>query len=115
MIKMRQYLPIDNHCCAAPNADTLYTMAWLDVAEEPWVMTIPEIKDRYYIVPFLDGFSEVIKVVSSINDGSKSQTLAITGPGWSGTLPEGVTQVEVIDSHRVDAGAHLQYRHARRL
>jgi len=94
MIKMRTYLPIDNHCCAAPNADTLYTLAWLDVAEEPWIMNIPEIRDRYYIVPFLDGFSEVIKVFSSINDGSKSQTLAITGPGWSGTLPEGVTQVE---------------------
>ncbi len=30
MIKMRTYLPIDNHCCAAPNADTLYTIAWLD-------------------------------------------------------------------------------------
>ena len=28
MIKMRTYLPIDNHCCAAPNADTLYTIAW---------------------------------------------------------------------------------------
>ena len=94
MIKMRTYLPIDNHCCAAPNADTLYTIAWLDVYEEPWILSIPEIKDRYYIVPLLDGFSEVIKVISSIKDGAKAQTLAITGPGWSGTLPEGVTQVK---------------------
>lgn len=94
MIKMRTYLPIDNHCCAAPNADTLYTMAWLDVADEPWVLSIPEISDRYYIVPLLDGFSEVIKVVSSINDGARAQALAITGPGWSGTLPEGVTEVK---------------------
>ena len=94
MIKMRTYLPIDNHCCAAPNADTLYTIAWLDVYDEPWVLSIPEIKDRYYIVPLLDGFSEVIKVISSIKDGDKAQTLAITGPGWSGTLPEGVTEVK---------------------
>lgn len=94
MINMREYLPIDNHCCAAPNADTLYTMAWFDVYEEPWVLTVPEISDRYYIIPLLDGFSEVIKVVSSINDGSKAQTFAITGPGWSGKLPEGVIQVE---------------------
>ena len=94
MIKMRTYLPIDNHCCAAPNADTLYTIAWLDVYEEPWLLSIPEIRDRYYIVPLLDGFSEVIKVVSSINDGSKAQTLAITGPGWTGTLPQGVTEVK---------------------
>jgi hypothetical protein len=94
MIKMRTYLPIDNHCCAAPNADTLYTIAWLDVYDEPWVLSIPEIKDRYYIVPLLDGFSEVIKVITSINDGSEARTLAITGPGWSGTLPEGVTEVK---------------------
>ena len=77
MINMRTYLPIDNHCCAAPNADTLYTIAWLDVAEEPWLLSVPEIRDRYYIVPLLDGFSEVIKVVSSINDGAEAQTLAV--------------------------------------
>ena len=94
MIKMRTYLPIDNHCCAAPNADTLYTMAWLDVYKEPLILSVPEIKDRYYIVPLLDGFSEVIKVISSINDGAEARTLAITGPGWSGTLPEGVTEVK---------------------
>jgi hypothetical protein len=94
MINMRTYLPIDNHCCAAPNADTLYTLAWLNVYDEPLIISIPEISNRYYIVPFLDGFSEVIKVISSINDGAKAQTLAITGPGWSGTLPEGVTEVK---------------------
>jgi hypothetical protein len=94
MINMRTYLPIDNHCCAAPNADTLYTLAWLNVYDEPLIISIPEISNRYYIVPFLDGFSEVIKVISSINDGAKTQTLAITGPGWSGTLPEGVTEVK---------------------
>ena len=60
MIKMCTYLPIDNHCCAAPNADTLYTIAWLDVHNEPLILSIPEIRDRYYIIPLLDGHSEVI-------------------------------------------------------
>ena len=32
MIKMRSYPAVDNHCCAAPNADTLYTEVWLDVS-----------------------------------------------------------------------------------
>ena len=35
MIRMRTYPAVDNHCCAAPNADTLYTEAWLDVSAEP--------------------------------------------------------------------------------
>jgi hypothetical protein len=94
MIKMRSYPAVDNHCCAAPNADTLYTMAWLDVSNEPWVLSIPDMGNRYYIVPMLDGFSEVFKVASPSTTGSKAQTYAVTGPGWSGTLPKDVTEVK---------------------
>ena len=94
MLKMRTYPAVDNHCCAAPNADTLYTMAWLDVGKEPWVFSIPDMGNRYFIMPMLDGFSEVIKVASSSTTGSKAQAYAITGPGWTGTLPEGVTRVD---------------------
>jgi hypothetical protein len=94
MIKMRTYPAVDNRCCAAPNADTLYTIAWLDVADEPWVFGIPEIGDRYYMMPMLDGFSEVFFVAGSGTTGGGAQAYAVTGPGWSGTLPEGVTRVD---------------------
>ncbi len=94
MIRMRSYPAVDNHCCAAPNADTLYTLVWLDITGEPWVFSIPDMGERYYIMPMLDGFSEVFKVASSSANGGKPQAYAITGPGWSGTLPEGVTRVE---------------------
>src|SRR5271167_1362134 len=94
MIKMRSYPAVDNHCCAAPNADTLYTMVWLDVSNEPWVLSIPDMGNRYYIVPVLDGYSEVIKVASPATTGSKAQAYAITGPGLLGTLPNNVTEVK---------------------
>src|SRR5271167_3381618 len=94
MIKMRSYPAVDNHCCAAPNADTLYTEAWLDVSNEPWVIGIPDMGNRYYIIPMLDGYSEVLSVASPPTTGYKAQTYAITGPGWTGTLPSGVTQVK---------------------
>ncbi len=94
VIKMRTYPAVDNHCCAAPNADTLYTLVWLDVSIEPWILSIPDMGGRYYIVPMLDGWSEVFKVASSHTTGGKVQTYAITGPGWSGALPRGVTRVE---------------------
>ena len=35
LIKLRTYPAVDNHAVTAPNADTLYTMVWLDVAKEP--------------------------------------------------------------------------------
>jgi hypothetical protein len=94
LIKMRTYPAVDNDCCAAPNADTLYTIVWLDVSVEPWIVSIPDMGDRYYIVPMLDGYSEVFHVDSLGTTGSKAHTYAITGPGWSGTLPQGVTQVK---------------------
>ena len=93
IIKMRTYPAVDNHCCAAPNADTLYTEAWLDVSNEPWVFSIPDMGDRYYIMPMLDGWSEVFNVAGSRTNAGKAQTYAITGPSWSGTLPQGMTRV----------------------
>lgn len=93
LIKMRKYLDVDNHCCAAPNADTLYTIAWLDVGKEPYIFTMPDIGDRYYIMPMLDGYSEVFKVVSSLNSERGPLNYVITGPGWEGTLPEGFTRI----------------------
>jgi hypothetical protein len=94
MIRMRTYPAVDNHCCAAPNADTLYTEAWLDVSKEPSVLSIPDMGNRYYIIPMLDGYSEVFSVASPATTGYKAQTYAITGPGWTGRLPPGVTQVK---------------------
>ena len=88
------YPAVDNHTAAAPNADTLYTMVWLDVSTEPWVFSIPDMGDRFYIMPMLSSFNEVFFVAGSRATGGKAQKYVVTGPGWSGTLPEGVTQVK---------------------
>ena len=85
---------MEDHAAAAPNADTLYTMVWLDMSSEPWVFGIPDMGDRYYIMPMLNLYNEVFFVAGTRTTGSSAQEYAITGPGWSGTLPEGVTQVE---------------------
>ena len=112
MILMRSYPAVDNHCCAAPNADTLYTMAWLDVSKQPYVFAIPEMGDRYYIMPFLDGWSEVFAVASQPLNGGAAQTYAVTGPGWTGTLPDGRDRAEVAHRPGLDPRPHLQRRHS---
>ncbi len=76
----------------APNADTLYTMTWLDVSKEPWVLSLPDANDRYYLFPMLDGWTTVFQVPGKRTTGTGPQKYAITGPGWTGTLPEGVTE-----------------------
>jgi hypothetical protein len=94
IIKLRAYPAVENRSAAAPNADTLYTMVWLDVSAEPWVFSIPDMGDRFYIMPMLSAFNEVFHVAGQRATGGKAQKYAITGPGWTGTLPEGVKQVK---------------------
>ena len=94
LIKMRAYPAVDNKGAAAPNADTMYTMVWYDVSTEPWVFSIPDMGDRFYIMPMLSSYNEVFFVAGTRATGSKAQKYVVTGPGWSGALPEGMTQVK---------------------
>jgi hypothetical protein len=91
-VRMREYPNAQFRDVTAPNADTLYTTAWLDVSKEPWILSIPDMQGRYFLFPMLDGWTNVFEVPGTRTTGTKAQKYAITGPGWSGTLPEGVTE-----------------------
>jgi hypothetical protein len=47
---------------------------------------------RYFLLPMLDGWTEVFQVPGTRTTGDKAQTLAITGPNWKGKLPQGVRE-----------------------
>jgi uncharacterized protein (TIGR03000 family) len=64
----------------APNADTLYSLAWLDLAREPYVLSLPDQKDRYYLMPMLSGWTDVFQVPGKRTTGDKAQKYVITGP-----------------------------------
>jgi hypothetical protein len=85
--KLRTYPDASFKTITAPNADTLYTVVWLDVSKEPWVVGIPDLKGRYALFPMLDGWTDVFEVPGKRTTGTGAQKYAITGPGWSGTLP----------------------------
>ena len=92
LVRMRTYPPPEYHAVTAPNADTLYTMSWLDVSNEPWILSVPDMGDRYYLLPMLSGWTDVFQVPGKRTTGDKAAKYAITGPNWSGTLPAGVTE-----------------------
>ncbi len=91
-VRMREYPTAAFRDVTAPNADTLYTTAWFDVSKEPWIVSVPDMKERYFLLPMLDGWTNVFEVPGKRTTGTKAQTFAITGPGWNGELPAGVTQ-----------------------
>lgn len=92
IIKLRSYPDASFKDVTAPNADTLYTTAFFDLGKEPWVLSVPDMKDRYFLLPMLDGWTTVFQVPGKRTTGTSAQTYAITGPGWKGTLPEGVKE-----------------------
>lgn len=91
---MRKYPDPSFKDVTAPNADTLYSTAWLDLAKEPYVLSLPDEDGRYYLMPMLSGWTNVFEVPGKRTTGTKAQTYAIAGPNWKGQLPEGVKELK---------------------
>jgi hypothetical protein len=92
LIRLREYPTAAFRDVTAPNADTLYTTAFIDVGKEPWVLSLPDARGRYYLFPMLDGWTNVFQVPGKRTTGTGAQKYAITGPGWKGKLPSGVKE-----------------------
>jgi hypothetical protein len=91
---MLEYPPASDHTIVRMNVDTLYSFAWLDLSKEPIVLSVPDTKDRYYMMPLIDAWSNVFASPGKRTTGTKAGNFAITGPGWTGKLPDGVTQIK---------------------
>ena len=94
-LNMRTYPDAAFRDVTAPNADTLYSTAWLDLAKEPYVVSIPEESGRYFLMPMLSGWTDVFEVPGKRTTGTGAQVYAITGPNWKRTeLPKGVKELK---------------------
>lgn len=91
---LRQYPDASFKDVTAPNADTLYSSAFLDVSNEPYVLSLPDENGRFYLMPMLSGWTNVFAVPGTRTTGTGAQTYAITGPGWKGALPGGVKEIK---------------------
>ena len=104
-----------------PNVDTLYTVAWLNLAAEPQVLSVPEMGERYYVSPFMDAWTNVFASVGSRTTGNRAGDYALVGPAWSGELPDGlevihaptdmvwlIQRIQTNGKHDVDAVTQLQ-------
>lgn len=86
--------PPELHVVVAPNADTLYSVAWVDLSSGPMVLHVPDYKGRYFLMPMLDMWTNVFESPGSRTGYEKGGNFAIVGPGWSGTLPSGLTKIQ---------------------
>jgi hypothetical protein len=75
------------------NHDTLLTGGWLDLSQGPQVLHVPAMNDRYYSVQFSDPFDVNFAYVGTRATGTQAGDYLITGPGWKGQVPGGLTQI----------------------
>lgn len=78
-----------------PNFDTLYSAAWLDLHEEPRVISVPAAGEEYYLMPLYDMWTDVFASPGVRTTGDDANDFVVCPPGWEGELPEGL--------HRYDA------------
>jgi len=76
------------------NRDTLMTAGWLDLSKGPQVLHVPDFSERYYSVQFTDpSFNTNFAYVGKRATGTQAGDYLITGLGWKGQAPSGMTQI----------------------
>jgi hypothetical protein len=78
----------------SPNVDTLYSVAWLDLAKQPIVLGVPDVGRRYYMMQLLDAWTNVFAAPGTRTTGNGKGAFAIIGPDWRGEVPFGVEAIQ---------------------
>jgi hypothetical protein len=74
----------------APNNDTLYSSAWLDLSQGPLVLHVPDTAGRYYSLAFMDFYTNNFAYVGRRTTGTKAGDFVIVGSRGQGERPAGI-------------------------
>ena len=74
--------------------DVLYIGGWLDLSKGPQVLHVPDMAGRYYSVQFTDPSDGTnFAYVGKRTTGTEAGDYLMSGPGWKGTVSQGMTQI----------------------
>jgi hypothetical protein len=82
-----------NRTIVAPNVDTLYSIAHLDLGKGPVVLSHPRMGGRYFVFQLLDPYTNTIGYVGSRTTGTKAGRFAITWTGHRGRRVPGARTI----------------------
>jgi len=91
---LNQTLATPSTKLAAPNVDTIYGFAWLDLSHGPVVVDVADGGDRYYSIQFIDAYETILGYAGKSATGGGPGSYVIAGPGWHGKLPAGAKRID---------------------
>jgi hypothetical protein len=91
---MRAYPDANFRTVVRPNFDTLYSSMWMDLTKEPVVISVPDVGDRYYLLPMLDMWTDVFAAPGWRTSGTTAKTFVVALPSWSGKIPDGAERID---------------------
>ncbi|KAB2583480.1 hypothetical protein BS297_20465, partial [Rhodococcus erythropolis] len=67
------------------NNDTVYSMAQIDLSVGPVALHVPDTDGRYYVLQFVDAWTNNFAYVGHRATGTKSGDFLLVPPTWTGT------------------------------
>ncbi|MEI6056741.1 MAG: DUF1254 domain-containing protein [Lentisphaerota bacterium] len=77
-----------------PNVNTIYGFGFMDLRQEPVILTVPDSNGLYYMVQIVDMWTNAFAYVGGKTTGYKGGVFALTTPQWKGKLPAELKVIE---------------------
>lgn len=84
----------DDKAVVTPNSDTPYCMFWMDLRDEPQVISVPEMEpERFYHFQLIDLYTHNFAYIGTLTYENKAGDYLIAKQGWKGEKPDGITDI----------------------
>jgi hypothetical protein len=89
---LRDYVDPNERAVACPNQDVVYGLGIIDFTKEPVVVQVPDFGDRFWVYQVVDQRTDSFAQIGKMY-GTKPGFYLLVGPGWNGTVPNGIIGV----------------------
>ena len=92
-IMFKELAKPENKAVVLGNRNTLYCVGWINLSKGPVIFEIPDMEDRYYVMPLIDAWTNTFESFGSRTTGQKSQKYFLVNKEFKGQVPDGYTKV----------------------
>ena len=83
----------ENQAVVLGNRNTLYCVGWVDLSKGPVIFEIPDMGERYFVMPLLDAWTNTFESLGSRTTGQQAQSYLLALEGSEYEAIEGYTTI----------------------